>query len=203
MYTTPSGRGWRTHPETIHPGTSAPAMSEKRFLWNTTHYQTLDAYLKALLPFKKPAWITGITLHHTYRPTRAQWRGHVTMEGTKQYYINKGWESGPHLFLAALTPGPFTDGIWAGTPLAHPGTHAGKCNAHSIGVEVVGDYDLEAWPRPVAELVYSVTVALMKWGHIPIDQVHGHRECLKNKSCPGSKINMDLVRAELWRRMHV
>ncbi len=23
------------------------------------------------------------------------------MEGTKQYYINKGWTSGPHLFLAA------------------------------------------------------------------------------------------------------
>lgn len=171
------------------------------FQWTTTHYPTLDAYLQALLPFHKPAWIKGITLHHSYRPTRAQWRGHVTMENTKQYYINKGWESGPHLFLAALTPGPFNDGIWAGTPLAHPGTHAGKCNSDHIGIEIVGDYDVEPWPLAVSELVYSVTLALMHWGHIGPEQVQGHRECLKNKSCPGSMIDMNRVRAELKRRL--
>jgi hypothetical protein len=41
------------------------------FAWTTIHYPTLDAYLQALLPFKKPSWIKGITIHHSYIPTRA------------------------------------------------------------------------------------------------------------------------------------
>lgn len=170
------------------------------FAWKTTHYLSLDAYLQALLLFPKPAWINGITIHHTFVPTRAQWRGHATMENLKFYYQRLGWESGPHLFLAKMTPGPFTDGIWAGTPLAGPGTHAGRCNPTHIGIEVVGDYDFEPWPIPVAELVYNTVLALMKWGHIPVEQVRGHRECLPNKSCPGKMIHMDQVRAELARR---
>ncbi len=171
------------------------------FAWDIIHYATLADYLRALLPFHKPNWISAITLHHTYRPTRAQWRGLPTMTFLGRYYAQKGWPSGPHLFLAAATQGPFTDGIWAGTPLAVPGTHATVCNAHSVGIEVVGDYDAEPWPKPVADLVYSVVVSLMRWGHIPPDQVRGHRECHSQKTCPGSKIDMVHVRAELKRRL--
>lgn len=171
------------------------------FAWQTTHYHDLVAYRAALLPFKKPLWITGITIHHTYRPNRADWRGYKSMEFLSRHYRQLGWSAGPHLFLAALTPGPFTDGIWAGTPLAVPGVHAGVCNGSHIGVEVVGDYDKEPWPRPVAELVYGVVALLMRWGRIPLSRVQGHRECLKNKSCPGRQIDMNIVRGELARRM--
>lgn len=173
------------------------------FAWSTIHYPTLDAYLQALLPFRKPSWIKGITIHHTAIPTRAQWHGRSTMENTKKYYIAKKWEAGPHLFLAALTPDKLNDGIWAGTPLAVPGIHAGKCNSDHIGIEVVGAYDVAPWPCEVSDLVYGVTVALMKWGKIPASRVHGHRECLKNKSCPGRAIDMNVVRAELRRRISV
>lgn len=171
------------------------------FAWQTVHYKTLDAYLQALLPFKKPAWIKGITIHHSAIPTRAQWRGFSTMEGTKQYYIAKGWSAGPHLFLAALTPNPANNGIWAGTPLAVPGIHAGACNSDHIGIEVIGAYDVEPWPYEVSELVYGVTVALMRWAKIVPARVQGHRECLNNKSCPGRAIDMNRVRVELKRRL--
>jgi hypothetical protein len=171
------------------------------FAWTTIHYPTVDAYLQALLPFKKPAWIKGITIHHSAIPTRAQWHGTPTMEATKQYYIKKGWIAGPHLFLAALTPDTLNDGIWAGTPLAVPGIHAGKCNSDHIGIEVIGNYDHEPWPHEVGVLVYGVTLALMRWGKIPASKVHGHRECLNNKSCPGRMVNMDLMRQVLTERM--
>lgn len=171
------------------------------FAWETIHYPTLNDYLRALLPFKKPNWIKGITIHHSYIPTRAQWHGRITMENTKKFYVDKGWSAGPHLFLAALTPTSANDGIWAGTPLACPGIHAGKCNNDHIGIEVVGNYDIEPWPPAVAELVYSVTIALMKWAKIPATCVQGHRECLNNKTCPGKMIDMNTVRAELRRRM--
>lgn len=171
------------------------------FAWSTIHYPTLDAYLAALLPFKKPAWIHGITIHHSLIPTRAQWHGRSTMEATKRYYIDKGWSAGPHLFLAALAPNPLDDGIWAGTPLAVPGIHAGQCNSAYIGVEVVGNYDVEPWPHAVGALVYGVVLALMRWAKIPPRRVLGHRECLKNKSCPGRQVNMDLVRQVLAERL--
>jgi len=171
------------------------------FSWETIHYPTLAAYTAALLPFHKPAWISAITIHHSAIPTRSQWRGRSTMEATKQYYINKGWSAGPHLFLAELTPGKLNDGIWAGTPLATTGIHAGACNSSHIGIEVVGNYDVEPWPREVAELVYSTCVVLMKWAKIAPAQVQGHRECLDNKSCPGRKVDMNAVRNELARRL--
>ena len=173
------------------------------FSWDIKHYPTVADYQAALLPFPKPTWISGVTVHQTWRPTRAQWAGHRTMVGLGNFYERKGWSAGPHLFLAALTSGPFTDGIWAGTPLADPGVHAGTCNADHIGVEVVGDYDAEPWPAAVSDLVYDVLTLFVRWGNIPISRVHGHRECLPNKSCPGTKIDMDQVRRQLAARMPV
>lgn len=172
------------------------------FAWSTMHYPTLDDYKAALAPFPKPDWIRGITLHHSFIPTRAQWHGYTTMQGTRDYYIGLGWSAGPHLFLAADVPHAIDAGIWAGTPLAVSGIHAGACNADHIGVEIVGDYDREPWPPAVSDLVYGVTLALMDWAAIAPEKVHGHRECLPNKTCPGARIDMNAVRAELARRMH-
>jgi hypothetical protein len=166
------------------------------FAWNTTYYPNLGAYRQALLPFPKPAWIKGITLHHTYRPTVDQWRGARSMEALRRFYINKGWSAGPHLFLAP-------DGIWGATPLAVPGIHAGKCNSDHIGLEIVGDYDLESWGPVLSERVYNLVTLLCQWGGIAPDHVQGHRECLNNKSCPGAAISMVAVRSELRLRVVV
>lgn len=171
------------------------------FSWETTHYPSLAAYTAALLPFHKPDWIQAITIHHTAIPTRAQWHGRATMEATKRYYIAKGWSAGPHLFLAELTPDKLNNGIWAATPLATPGIHAGACNVDHIGIEVVGAYDVAPWPYEVAELVYATCVTLMRWAKIAPARVQGHRECLPNKSCPGRAIDMNQVRSELARRL--
>jgi hypothetical protein len=55
----------------------------------------------------------------------------------------------------------------------------------------------------VAELVYGVSVVLLRWKRLGVTttSVKGHRECLPNKSCPGRAIDMDIVRAELARRL--
>lgn len=67
-------------------------------------------------------------------------------------------------------------------------------------MEVVGDYDRAPWPIPVADLVYGTAAALLNWRDLG-PALNGHRECLPNKTCPGSAINLDIVRAELARRM--
>jgi hypothetical protein len=172
------------------------------FAWHTIHYPTLDAYRDALLPFARPGWISALTIHHTYRPTVAQWRGKRSMDGLERYYRDvQKWPAGPHLFLAVGSPNRADDGIWAGTPLADRGVHAGNCNSNHIGLEIVGDYDLAPWSPALAEQVYGLAVLLCRWGGFGPDRVHGHRECNSPKTCPGAAISMYQVRLEIRRRL--
>ena len=134
-------------------------------------------------------------MHHTWKPTQADWRGRRSMDALARFYrVTKQWPSGPHLFLAP-------DGIWAGTPLAVPGTHAGVCNKHMIGLEIVGDFDHAPWDIGLRERVAALIVLLLHWMGRDERAVKGHRECLKNKSCPGAAIHMDDVRALIRERL--
>lgn len=139
-------------------------------------------------------WAQGATLHHTYRPTRDQWRGSSSMVGMRDFYIGKGWSAGPHLYIAP-------DGIWQLTPLNLEGVHATVCNTHRWGVEVVGDYDAEPWPAPIADLTYGALTALFRWRGLSPDALNGHRDCNSPKTCPGIAIQLPAVRTELARRL--
>lgn len=140
------------------------------------------------------AWVHGATIHHTYRPTRDQWRGDASMRGLRDFYIGKGWSAGPHLFIAP-------DGIWQLTPLNLEGVHATVCNHARWGIEVVGDYDAEPWPAPIADLTYGALTALFRWRGLAADTLNGHRDCNSPKTCPGTAIQLPAVRAALARRM--
>lgn len=164
------------------------------FAWDAIYYPTRLAYEQALLPFAKPNWIQRVVIHHTYKPTVDQWRGQRSMDALERFYRLKGWPSGPHLFVAP-------DGLWSGTPLALQGTHAGICNANSIGVEIVGDYDSAPWPAQLRERIYQLLVLFLHWIGTTEAAIRGHRECLPNKSCPGRAIGMDLVRSEIKDRL--
>lgn len=158
-----------------------------------------EAYLKGYDPRIAP-WADGVTLHHTYTPTLAQWRGLPSVHGTLTYYIGLGWDAGPHLFIAHGSANPDWDGIYQLTPLNLQGIHAGACNSHMWGIEIVGRYDDVPWSKALTEMVYGVTCALLNWRDLG-PNVKGHRECLPNKSCPGRSIDMNTVRDEISRRL--
>jgi hypothetical protein len=165
------------------------------FAWDTIYYPSIQAYAAALWPFPKPAWVSGVTLHHTWKPTEADWRGERSMDALERYYRGTlKWLSGPHLFVAP-------DGLWAGTPLASRGTHAGICNTDHIGVEIVGNFDARPWGDGLREYIYQLSVLLLQWAGVDETRLHGHRECLPNKSCPGWTVNMANVRQDVGRRL--
>lgn len=164
------------------------------FAWQPIRYLSLQDYAATLWPFKKPAFLSRVVIHHTYRPTQVDWQGRRTMDVLGRFYRAKGWPSGPHLFLAP-------DGIWGATPLAVPGTHAGVCNKDGIGLEIVGDFDRHTWDVGLRERVYSLVVLLLQWLGTTEAYLRGHRECLPNKSCPGTAIGMDLVRSDVQQRL--
>jgi hypothetical protein len=175
------------------------------FSWQIEHWSTVQdfaAHLARHDPAVAP-WAQGLAIHHTYRPLPLQWQGRRSMEALGDFYEGKGWSAGPHLFLCSGAPDARNDGIWQGTPLDTPGIHAGTCNAHLWGCEVVGDYDRAPWPAPVADLVYGASGALFRWKSLTVtaQSLRGHRECLPNKTCPGAAIDMDLVRAQLAQQL--
>lgn len=171
-------------------------LSDIRQWQDSTHFREhVFAHDAAIAP-----WIRGVTIHHTYRPLPTQWRGYESMVGLREYYRAKGWNAGPHLFLAIGASKRAHDGIWQLTPLNVRGIHAGPCNASTIGIEVVGDYDRVMWSTALQKLVFDTIVTLLQWQQLPVNAqtVRAHRECMPGeKTCPGSAIDMTYVRTAL------
>ena len=159
---------------------------------------------------------TSLVIHHTWRPTQKEWRGQASIEGLKSYYENvKKWPAGPHLFIAE-------DGIWLFTPMNEVGVHAGKANAtwekfgktytgylgwneakylktYSIGIEVVGDYDVEQWSGKTKSNALAAIRILMDRLNVPTEEIYFHRDFSK-KSCPGDAITKDWLFKQLSKR---
>jgi hypothetical protein len=153
-----------------------------------------DAYLQTV---PRPAYVTGIVVHNTYKPDETTWKGMASMKSMQAFYIEKGWSSGPHLYLAATAPNRAHTGIFQMTPITRPGTHAGPCNAHNLGIEVCGDFEA----RPPNADQYSLLIAVLililhKWG-LPPDSVSTHRDCMQGRTCPGKFLTGTQIRADL------
>lgn len=158
------------------------------FAWNVRQFASLDEFRAMLSKESAPRWAAGLTIHHTYRPTAAQWAGKRSMDALGRFYRAKGWSAGPHLFVAP-------DGIWLGTPLSARGVHGTACNTDRIGIEIVGDFDTAPWPPALQQRVIALSVALLHWLRADERMANGHRECPSEKSCPGRAVNMALVRS--------
>src|SRR5262245_1998911 len=138
-------------------------------------------------------------LHHTWRPTAAQWVGLRSMQALQRFYANKGWTAAPHLFVAP-------DGIWLFTPLNRVGIHAGTGNSgysggafwYSIGLEMVGNFDSGRPSGAVWEGSKAVMGALSrKTGVAPRQFISLHRDYTDQKSCPGWSVTKDWVWGEI------
>lgn len=98
-----------------------------------------------------PKWRPSkIVWHNTAAPTLAQWiksadedranglvPGISRIRSLEQFFRdNNHWSGCPHLFIA-------NDFIWEMNPLDAPGVHTPSWNGTSIGIETIGDWDIE------------------------------------------------------------
>lgn len=132
-----------------------------------------------------------LILHHTVHPTLEQWNGEQTLLNIKNYYQNdKGWNRGPHLFIAP-------DGIWLFTDMRKDGIHANSGNWRSIGIEMVGNYDNKLPSGKVWELTKAVIKILKERLNISLEQIKFHND-YSSKSCPGNAITKEWVYNEVY-----
>jgi len=147
-------------------------------------------YLKTV---KRPSFAKRVCLHHTASPSLAMRpKGFLAqhLENLRHYYQNQmGWSAGPHLFTDE-------DQIWGLSPLTSRGVHSVGWNSSSIGIEALGNYDVEDPKNGRGLEVWKTTMAatkeLLKWLDLPMnnDTVVFHREDGKTKkTCPGKLID--------------
>jgi hypothetical protein len=180
-------------------GTHYPEITQAGFALDVRHWPTVAAFRAHLAAhtYRTTApWARACIVHHTYKPTAADWRGPASMAGLARHYaVTNGWSAGPHLFIAAGSPNPAHDGIWQLTPLSVPGIHGNDANGWAWGVEHVGDYDATRWPPDLAALGQGAMAALLDWAGQPATTLtlQPHSRYNPSKTCPGRAIDMRAV----------
>lgn len=134
--------------------------------------------------------INKIILHHTY-DTIEEWQdSEVSTDYYKEMYEEKGWEAGPHIFVAP-------DGIWLFTDINKTGVHANEGNANSIGIEMVGRYNDKLPSGKIWGEAKAVIKRLLEKFDLSLEDIHFHREYKPKKDCPGKAITKGWVKGEL------
>jgi hypothetical protein len=137
-------------------------------------------------------WCKGITFHNTAAPTLKQWvefgPAHAARLRNLQsfYEKEKGWHAGPHLFVSRDFINGFSD-------LTKPGVHSRCFNATHIGIEMVGDYNVEQFDsgdgaKVRDNAVYAAALLCRKLGLDPATDINIHKDCKRdNHDCPGQR----------------
>ena len=159
---------------------------------------SLTAYLDALdLSEWKPEFVV---LHNTGAPTLSQRpAGFIPqhMVNLAEYYgETMHWHAGPHWFCDQ-------NGVWAFSPSDRPGVHSPSWNEVSWGVEMLGDYDAEAFDAgpgaKVAQNAVSLLAALHRRAGLDSHTLRLHKEDVltSHKNCPGRGVDRDAVVARV------
>lgn len=109
--------------------------------------------------------------------------------------------------------------VQACRPIDRAGAHVKGMNLMSVGICCVGQGDLRPFTEPQMESLTALVIDLMRRFDVPLEGVIGHREVNRlidaglvpeldsrgrtnrtAKSCPGRKVDMDLVRARIAAR---
>jgi hypothetical protein len=150
-----------------------------------------------------------LVLHNTAAPNLRQWTHgnagkdyeHQRVLNLNHYYKSeKGWHSGPHLFISPSL-------IWVACDLTADGVHASCYNRESLGVEMVGDYGVEDFASGDGAKVRDNAVAALAILHhtlgISPDTLHFHKECLRDHhDCPGKNVTKSdiIARIKAWSK---
>ena len=131
-----------------------------------------------------------IVLHNTATPSLAQRPKGLTRQHIQNlevfYRDTQKWKAGPHLFIDDKQ-------IWVFTPLTVSGTHSPSWNKVALGIEMLGDYEKEAFASGRGLQVRQNTVAalatLCAILGIDINTMRLHREDpLTTHACPGKNV---------------
>jgi len=143
--------------------------------------------------------IDAVHLHHTWRPTRAQFKGQATIEAMRNYHINTNkWRD----IAQHLTIDPhgllWTGRNWNAPPASQAGRN-GTSDAGPFMIEIVGDFDhgRDVLDGDQRHSVVAVVAALLRTFGLTGAAVHFHRELESPKTCPGTSVDKKTLMSEI------
>jgi N-acetylmuramoyl-L-alanine amidase len=141
-----------------------------------------------------------IVVHHSLTEDQKV----VDWEAIRKYHTEvKGWSDiGYHFGVEFISDGYK---ILQGRSILRQGAQVKDFNSQSLGVCMVGNFDLNPVPHDQWQLTLQLVRKLQWFLHIPTDNVIGHREAQEllqmpldqRKSCPGTKCDMGVFRSDL------
>jgi N-acetylmuramoyl-L-alanine amidase len=106
----------------------------------------------------------------------------------------KGWRGIGYHYVVR-----FEGDIQNGRPEGDTGAHCESMgmNTRSIGICFSGHGDYHDWTAAQEASGLQLISTMMDKYHIPLEHVLGHRETGAKKTCPGNRIDMELVRQKI------
>lgn len=147
--------------------------------------------------------IDTVHVHHTWKPSRAEFRGVETMEAMRRFHRAQGWiDIAQHLTIDPM------GGLWTGRnwnlPPASAKGHNGTAASGPFMIEIAGNFDKECDPFDGAQRDAAVAAVahVLETYALQVSDIKFHRELVNHlKTCPGSGFDRaafeTLVRAEL------
>ena len=153
---------------------------------------TLEQLAALLQDFPFTRRIDAVHMHHTWRPTRAQFKGHETIVGMWRHHTTKnGWRD----IAQHLTIDP-EGGLWIGRswnlpPVSATG-HNGSSAAGPFMFEMIGDFDTgqEPFDGPQKDAALKVCALVLDRFGLPTTALRFHRQ-MAPKSCPGTGLSYE------------
>lgn len=143
--------------------------------------------------------IDAVHLHHTWRPTRSQFKGLATIEAMRDYHVKQnGWSD----IAQHLTIDP-QGALWTGRNWnSPPASQAGRNGTKSSGpfmIEMIGDFDAgrEVLDGEQRRAVVATIAALLDTFKLTAQALHFHRELGSSKTCPGSGVDKEILIGEI------
>jgi hypothetical protein len=139
-----------------------------------------------------------MVLHNTATPSLAQRPDGLTPQHILSleafYRDTQKWKAGPHLFIDDRQ-------IWVFTPLTVSGTHSPSWNKVALGIEMLGDFETEAFDAgrglQVRRNAVAALATLCGILGIASDSMRIHREDpLTTHACPGKNVRkLEVIQA--------
>jgi hypothetical protein len=154
-----------------------------------------------------------IFVNSTFKPVFIVLHHSLTKDGNvvdspaiRKYHMEtNGWGDIGYHFLTELVNGEYK--VVEGRSLLRQGAHVKGFNNISLGICMVGNFDIAPVPLEQWKLTLKLVRRLQWFLHIPSDRVIGHREAQakmnvpegQRKTCPGLQCNMDSFRDDLLK----
>jgi N-acetylmuramoyl-L-alanine amidase CwlA len=154
-----------------------------------------------LAPAEIAAYIAGVpasdfhpqfpVLHNTSAPSLEQRPHGLTeqhIQNLKSFFEGKGWHAAPHFFVD-------DNGVWCFSPITAPGVHSPSWNDISIGIEMLGEYDTEAFTSGRGEAVGDNAATLIaalchRYGwDSGLLRLHREDPLTTHRNCPGRNVS--------------